>query len=44
MTDSYYPHDHTHTSPAGANLVAKAFVQALEVTNSPLNGYVIKHV
>jgi rhamnogalacturonan acetylesterase len=38
--NSYYPHDHTHTSPAGANVVAKAFVQALEVSSSTLKNYV----
>lgn len=26
---SYFPSDHTHTSPAGANLVAQAFAQAI---------------
>ena len=38
--DSYYPNDHTHTSPAGANVVARAFILALEATSSPLNNYV----
>lgn len=40
--DSFYPHDHTHTSPAGANVVAKAFVDALEATNSGLKAYITK--
>ena len=40
--DSYYPNDHTHTSPAGANVVAKAFVDALVTTNSTLKNYVTK--
>lgn len=38
--DSYYPHDHTHTSPAGATVVARAFVLALEATSSTLKNYV----
>lgn len=25
----YYPSDHTHTSPTGADMVAKAFAQAI---------------
>ncbi|KAH8599003.1 SGNH hydrolase-type esterase domain-containing protein [Bisporella sp. PMI_857] len=28
-TNALYPNDHTHTSPAGANLVAQAFAQAI---------------
>jgi rhamnogalacturonan acetylesterase len=28
-TNALYPKDHTHTSPAGADLVAQAFVQAV---------------
>ncbi len=28
-TNALYPSDHTHTSPAGADLVAQAFVQAI---------------
>lgn len=27
--NDYYPSDHTHTSPTGANKVAEAFVQAI---------------
>ena len=38
--DAFYPHDHTHTSPAGAEVVAKAFVTALEGTGSGLKEYV----
>ncbi|KZV75977.1 carbohydrate esterase family 12 protein [Peniophora sp. CONT] len=38
--DSYYPNDHTHTSPAGADVVARAFVLALEATNSTLASYI----
>lgn len=37
--NSYYPNDHTHTSPAGAKLVAYSFVRALAVTDSPLKAY-----
>jgi len=29
-TNSLFPQDHTHTSPEGADLVAQAFVQAVE--------------
>ncbi|MCJ1329404.1 hypothetical protein MMC10_006084 [Thelotrema lepadinum] len=38
--DAFYPNDHTHTSPAGALVVAKAFAQALEFTSSSLKSYV----
>lgn len=38
--NSFYPNDHTHTSPAGANVVARAFVLGLEATSSSLAGYV----
>ncbi|KZV91517.1 rhamnogalacturonan acetylesterase RgaE [Exidia glandulosa HHB12029] len=34
--DSYYPNDHTHTSPAGANTVAAAFVKGLLCGSAPL--------
>jgi len=40
VVDSYYPIDHTHTSPAGAEQVARAFVLALEATSSSLVSYV----
>ncbi|KAF2852434.1 carbohydrate esterase family 12 protein [Plenodomus tracheiphilus IPT5] len=29
-TDTFFPQDHTHTSPAGAAVVAKAFVKGLQ--------------
>ncbi|KAL9090040.1 MAG: hypothetical protein Q9159_002208 [Coniocarpon cinnabarinum] len=32
--DSFYPHDHTHTSPAGATVVAQAFVTALKAVGA----------
>ncbi|KAF8907398.1 Rhamnogalacturonan Acetylesterase [Mucidula mucida] len=40
VVDSYYPNDHTHTSPAGANVVARAFILALEATSSGLKSYI----
>ncbi|KAL9105245.1 MAG: hypothetical protein Q9227_009546 [Pyrenula ochraceoflavens] len=39
-TDALFPNDHTHTSPAGAQIVAKAFVTALKSTSSGLKNYV----
>ena len=38
--DSYFPNGDTNTSPAGANVVAKAFVLALEATDSSLAKYI----
>ncbi|EGO53218.1 rhamnogalacturonan acetylesterase precursor [Neurospora tetrasperma FGSC 2508] len=41
-TNSLYPSDHTHTSPEGADLVAKAFAQAVKLAwngTTPLKGY-----
>jgi rhamnogalacturonan acetylesterase len=38
--DGYFPNDHTHTSPKGANLVAQAFVRGLVCGGSLLGGYV----
>ena len=38
--NSYYPNDHTHTSPAGAKVAARAFVLALDVTSSTLKSYI----
>lgn len=38
--DSYFPNDHTHTSPAGADTVNKAFVKGLLCGGSPLAGYI----
>ncbi|RYO81711.1 hypothetical protein DL764_009723 [Monosporascus ibericus] len=42
-TNSLYPNDHTHTSPAGADLVARAFAQAIDFAmngTTPLKPYV----
>ncbi|TDL21505.1 SGNH hydrolase [Rickenella mellea] len=33
---TFYPHDHTHTSPAGATVVAQAFVKGLNCGKSAL--------
>jgi rhamnogalacturonan acetylesterase len=38
--NSFYPNDHTHTSPAGADVVAKAFAQGLKTSSSSLKNYV----
>lgn len=38
--DGYLPNDHTHTSPEGAEEVAKAFVRGLVCGGSLLGGYV----
>lgn len=41
-TNSLYPSDHTHTSPEGADLVAKAFAQAVKLAwngTTPLKGF-----
>lgn len=35
-TTAFYPVDHTHTTPAGANVVAQAFVRGLLCGNSAL--------
>jgi rhamnogalacturonan acetylesterase len=32
----FKPGDHTHTTPAGADVVAKAFVNGLKCTKHPL--------
>ncbi|KAH7099355.1 SGNH hydrolase-type esterase domain-containing protein [Auriculariales sp. MPI-PUGE-AT-0066] len=40
VVNAYYPNDHTHTSPVGANVAARAFVLALEATNSTLKSYI----
>lgn len=37
--DVYYPNDHTHTSPAGANTVAQSFFRGLLCGNSGLSKY-----
>lgn len=34
-----FPNDHTHTSPAGADVVAKAFVNGLKCQNHALANY-----
>jgi len=36
----FYPKDHTHTSPEGANLVSAVFVKGLLCANNPLATYV----
>jgi rhamnogalacturonan acetylesterase len=33
--------DHTHTTPAGAEVVARAFITALRATNSTLKTYIV---
>jgi len=38
---AFYPNDHTHTSPAGADAVTAAFVDALRDTDSELVGYLV---
>ncbi|RYP30432.1 hypothetical protein DL767_006243 [Monosporascus sp. MG133] len=41
-TNRLYPKDHTHTSPAGADLVARAFAQAVDISlngTTPLKPY-----
>ncbi|EJD34903.1 hypothetical protein AURDEDRAFT_140474 [Auricularia subglabra TFB-10046 SS5] len=38
--DAFFPNDHTHTSPAGANVVAQAFVKGLLCGNAPLKAQV----
>lgn len=38
--NSYFPTDHTHTSPAGANVVAAAFVRGVLCGNNSLKPYV----
>ncbi|EED14084.1 rhamnogalacturonan acetylesterase RgaE [Talaromyces stipitatus ATCC 10500] len=37
--DSYFPNDHTHTSVAGANVVAQAFLKGVVCGNSSLRSY-----
>ncbi|KAJ3735267.1 SGNH hydrolase [Lentinula guzmanii] len=38
--DTFYPVDHLHTSPTGANVVAEAFVRGLLCSESPLKNFV----
>ena len=40
VTTSYYPKDHTHTSPTGANVVAAQFVKGVLCANDPFAAYV----
>ncbi|KAF2154523.1 carbohydrate esterase family 12 protein [Myriangium duriaei CBS 260.36] len=42
--DALFPIDHTHTAPAGADLVAKAFVKALSCSSSSALKVHIKNV
>lgn len=37
--DAFYPNDHTHTSPAGANVVAGQFMKGLMCGGSALSAY-----
>jgi rhamnogalacturonan acetylesterase len=37
--DAFYPVDHTHTSPAGANVVAGQFMKGLMCGGSALSAY-----
>ncbi|QSZ31207.1 hypothetical protein DSL72_000770 [Monilinia vaccinii-corymbosi] len=39
VVNSYYPKDHTHTSPEGASTVAAAFMKGLMCGGSPLSAY-----
>lgn len=39
VVNSYYPIDHTHTSPIGANVVAAAFMKGLLCSDNPLAVY-----
>ncbi|KAK4561536.1 hypothetical protein LTR86_004854 [Recurvomyces mirabilis] len=39
-TDALYPADHTHTSPAGANLSANAFAEAVQKVSNPLTPFI----
>ena len=46
-TNALYPKDHTHTSPAGAKLVAEAFADAINRENNgstPLKPYLVQPV
>lgn len=40
VVDGYFPNDHTHTSPEGAELVAKAFARGVVCGGGLLGGYV----
>lgn len=39
VVNSYYPNDHTHTSPAGANTIAGQFMKGLMCGGSALSAY-----
>jgi len=39
-TNSYFPVDHTHTSPKGADVVQAAFVKAVLCAGNPLSSYI----
>ncbi len=39
IVDTYFPNDHTHTAPAGANVVAQQFVKGLMCGGSALSAY-----
>ncbi len=39
-TTAFYPVDHTHTTPAGANVVAQTFVRAVLCSNNTLTSRV----
>lgn len=39
IVDSYYPIDHTHTSPEGANTIAGQFIKGLMCGGSALSAY-----
>ncbi|KAK5157166.1 hypothetical protein LTS14_004684 [Recurvomyces mirabilis] len=39
-TNALYPADHTHTSPAGANLSANAFAEAVQKASNPLTPFI----
>jgi len=40
VVDAFYPIDHTHTSPTGANVVAAQFIKGLLCGGSALSAYV----
>lgn len=40
LVTTYFPNEHTHTSPTGANVVAEAFVRGLLCGTSALKSYV----
>ena len=41
VVDGYYPVDHTHTSPAGANTVSGAFVKGVKCAAGFLSDHVV---